>query len=217
MSSARALEVKERTTLGTGGARAERRSGYTPAVLYGDNKDPISLSVEERLLKKELLEPGIYSHLYTIKVDNKDQQVLIRDIQFHPVSDRPLHVDFLRVGKGSTIHVDVPLSFINEEKCPGLKQGGVMNVLRHSLHVTCSPTNIPENITIDLEGKEIGFSCALSSLELPEGVKVSHLEKAETVLTLVPPKVKGSDAADEAEEEGAEDAAEGEGDESAAE
>ena len=209
MSSARPLAVKERTTTGTGGAREERRSGFTPAVLYGDKKDPVSLSVEERLLKKELLEPGIFSHLFTIKVGKEDQKVLIRDIQFHPVTDRPMHVDFLRVSKSSTIHVDVPLSFLNEEKCPGLKHGGVMNILRHSLHVTCAPTNIPEKIEIDLDGKEIGYSFSLDSLELPAGVKVSHLEKVETVLTIVPPKVKADDDMDDNQDGEGDDAEEG--------
>jgi large subunit ribosomal protein L25 len=196
MSSARTLEVSPRTTLGTGGAREGRRSGFTPAILYGDNEAPVALSVEERLLKKELLDAGILSHIYTIKVNNKDQNVLIRDIQFHPVSDRPVHVDFLRIGKDSIVHVEVPLSFLNEERCPGLKQGGVLNVLRHSLQVSCSPVAIPEKIEIDLAGKEIGYSFTLDSIALPKGVKISHLEKAETVLTIVPPKVR-SDSDDE--------------------
>ncbi len=195
MSSVRSLAVKARTSCGTSESRAERLSGFTPAILYGDKKDPVTLSIEERILRKELQEPGIFSHLYTIKVDNKDQQVLIRDIQFHPVSDRPLHVDLLRVSKSSAVHVDVPLVFLNEDKCPGLKMGGVLNILRHALHVVCSPTNIPEHIDIDLAGKDIGYSCTLSSLVLPAGVTISHLEKAETVLTIVPPKVQ-----DESEE-----------------
>ena len=205
MSSARTLEVKVREVIGTGGSRAERASGFVPAVVYGDNKDPENLSVETRLLKKELLEPGIFSHIYKIKVGGKDQDVLIRDIQFHPVTYVPLHVDFLRVSKSSTIHVDVPLTFLNEEKSPGLKQGGVLNILRHSLHVVCSPMDIPESIEIDLDGREIGYSCSLKSLELPKGVKVSHLEKVETVLTIVPPKIKGDKAsADESTEESSE-------------
>ena len=190
MSSARTLEVNPRTALGTGGAREARRSGFTPAILYGDNQAPVALSVEERLLKKELLDAGILSHIYTIKVDNKNQNVLIRDIQFHPVTDRPIHVDFLRIGKDSIVHVDVTLSFLNEERCPGLKQGGVLNILRHSLHISCSPIAIPEKIEIDLAGKEIGYSFTLDSLVLPKGVKISHMEKAETVLTIVPPKVR---------------------------
>ncbi len=190
MSTARTLEVNPRTALGTGGARESRRSGFTPAILYGGDQAPVALSVEERLLKKELLDAGILSHIYTIKVGSKEEKVLIRDIQFHPVSDRPVHVDFLRIGKDSVVHVDVPLSFLNEERCPGLKQGGVLNVLRHSLHVSCSPTDIPEKIDIDLLGKEIGYSFTLDSLKLPKGVKISHLEKAETVLTIVPPKVR---------------------------
>lgn len=206
MSSVRTLDIRVRDNAGTGNSRAARREGFVPAVVYGDNKDPMSVSLEERLLKKELLDPAIYSHLYTIKVSGKDERVLIREIQFHPVTDRPLHVDFLRVSKSSTIQVDVPIAFLNEEKSPGLKQGGVLNVLRHSLHLVCTPDSIPERIEIDLGEANIGYSCQLKDLNLPEGVKVSHLEKAETVLTLVPPKVKGSDAAasDEGEsEEGA--------------
>lgn len=198
MSSVRSLEVKARASCGTSESRAERLSGFTPAILYGDKKEPVTLSIEERILRKELQEPGIFSHLYTIKVDNKDQQVLIRDIQFHPVTDRPMHVDFLRVSKSSAIHVDVPLVFLNEDKCPGLKMGGVLNILRHALHVVCSPTNIPEHIDIDLEGKDIGYSCTLSSMVLPAGVTISHLEKAETVLTIVPPKVVKDEDAEEA-------------------
>lgn len=209
MSSVRSLAVKTRSAVGTSESRAERRAGFTPAVLYGDNKAPVTLSIEERLLKKELLEPGIFSHLYTIKVDNKDQQVLIRDIQFHPVSDRPIHVDLLRVSKSSAIHVDVPLVFLNEEKCPGLKMGGVLNILRHALHVVCAPTNIPEHIEIDLAGKEIGYSCAVESIALPEGVSLSHLEKVESVLTIVPPKVK-DDSAESGDAGTAEGATEGE-------
>ncbi|UNM06823.1 MAG: 50S ribosomal protein L25/general stress protein Ctc [Holosporaceae bacterium] len=187
--------------MGTGATRALRRTGHVPVSMYGKGQTPLNLSIEERFLVKEMKDKGFYSHLFEVKVAGKDQTVLVRDVQKHPVSDRPLHLDLLKVDASSVIKVDVAIRTLNEEKSPGIKMGGVMTLLRHDLPLLCSPSHIPEFIDIDLSGLKMGAAVHLEDLNLPEKVKVEHPEKIETLLTISQPRVstsKGEGAADEA-------------------
>lgn len=194
MSTVRSMEVMERQNAGTGPARALRRTGYVPAVIYGNKTTPVMAAIEERLLVKEMKEKGFSSHLFSISLGGKKEQVLIRSIQLHPVSDRPVHVDFLRVSQDSRITVDVPLTFLNEDAAPGIRQGGVLNVMYHALPLICSPNQIPEVIEVDLTGLEIGTSISLTDIKIPSSAKVAHPEKIDTVFNIVAPKVASAES-----------------------
>ena len=135
MSDVASLEAEAREQAGKGAARALRRSGRVPAVIYGDKKDPLKISIDSQTLKLELSQSGFYLRLYDIKVDGKTEQVLPRDVQRHPVTSVPMHVDFLRIRAGTTIAVNVGVEFINEEESPGLKRGGVLNVVRYEIEL----------------------------------------------------------------------------------
>jgi len=176
-----------RTNTGKGFARASRRSGRIPAIIYGDKKETISIDIEEREYKKIITQSGIFSRLLDLNVDGKSNIVLTRDIQFHPVSENPLHVDFLRIGKGSTITVSIPVSFINEELSPGLKSGGVLNTVRFELELECPADSIPEKIEINLEGLVVGDSIKISTVELPDGVKPTITDRDFTIATIAAP------------------------------
>ena len=207
------ISALERTRVGKGSARAARRAGMVPAVIYGDKKAPLSIELEERLILKIIHEPGIFGRLLDINVDGSITTVLTRDIQMHPVTDRPLHLDMLRVGKTSNVAVAVPVEFINESLSPGLKIGGVLNIVRHEIELNCPAGDIPEKITIDLEDIKIGDSIHISAVALPEGVTPTITERDFTIATLQSPGggVKNLDDEDGDDEEGG---TEGEVDES---
>jgi large subunit ribosomal protein L25 len=190
------LDAFERGQAGTGPARAVRREGFVPAVLYGDNKEPLHLKVEERLLIKELHQSGFYTKLFDLKVGSKNYRTIARAVQLHPVSDRPLHVDFMHVGKEITL--SIPLHVTNEEKCPGIKKGGVLNLVHHTVEVACDPNHIPEFLEIDLSTADIGFVVHQKDMALPKGMRFVHAHPDETLATIVPPKVQ--EAAAETEE-----------------
>jgi len=205
MSNISTLSARARDRAGKGSARAARREGLVPAVIYGDKKDPFTITVVQRDLEK-LLKPGFFSHLLDIEVAGEKHRVLPRDLQQHPVTDRPLHVDFLRVSATSELTVEVPVEFINDEACPGLKRGGVLNVVRHEVEVYCLADNIPEKITVDLAGLQIGDSVHISAITLPEGVRPTIEDRDFTIATIAAPTVStdtGDDAAEggEAKEE----------------
>ena len=176
-----------RTNTGKGFARASRRAGRIPAVIYGDKQDTISIDIGEREYKKIMTQSGIFSRLLDLNVDGKSNIVLTRDIQFHPVSENPLHVDFLRIGKGSTITVSIPVSFINEELSPGLKTGGVLNTVRFELELECPADKIPEKIEINLEGLVVGDSIKISTVKLPDGVSPTITDRDFTIATIAAP------------------------------
>ena len=179
-----------RNSTGKGSARAARRAGRIPAIIFGDKKETISIDIEEREYKKIMNQSGIFSRLLDLSVDGKSNLVLTRDIQFHPVSENPLHVDFLRVGKGSNINVSVPVSFINEELSPGLKTGGVLNTVRFELELMCPADSIPEKIEINLEGLVVGDSIKISSVNLPDRVSSTITDRDFTIATIAAPTVK---------------------------
>ncbi len=178
-----------RNSTGKGSARAARRAGRIPAIIFGDKKETISIDIEEREYKKIMNQSGIFNRLLDLSVNGKSNLVLTRDIQFHPVSENPLHVDFLRIGKGSNINVSVPVSFVNEELSPGLKSGGVLNTVRFELELVCPADIIPEKIEIDLEGLVVGDSIKISSVNLPDGVSSAITDRDFTIATIAAPTV----------------------------
>lgn len=189
-----------RNSTGKGSARATRRAGRIPAIIFGDKKETISIDIEEREYKKIMNQSGIFSRLLDLSVDGKSNLVLTRDIQFHPVSENPLHVDFLRIGKGSNINVSVPVSFINEELSPGLKTGGVLNTVRFELELMCPADSIPEKIEINLEGLVVGDSIKISSVNLPDGVSSTITDRDFTIATIAAPTVMSEVSTEETAE-----------------
>ena len=189
-----------RNSTGKGSARAARRAGRIPGIIFGDKKETISIDIEEREYKKIMNQSGIFSRLLDLSVDGKSNLVLTRDIQFHPVSENPLHVDFLRIGKGSNINVSVPVSFINEELSPGLKTGGVLNTVRFELELMCPADSIPEKIEINLEGLVVGDSIKISSVNLPDGVSSTITDRDFTIATIAAPTVMSEVSTEEAAE-----------------
>jgi len=202
MSDVIALSAQTRDRVGKGSARAARRAGLIPAVIYGDKKDPVSVTLNERALTKLLHQPGFFSTLVDLDVDGKKHSVLARDVQLHPVTDRPEHVDFLRVSATSTITVEVPVEFINEDECPGLKVGGVLNIVRHEVEVSCRPDQMPSSLTLDLSGWNVGDSIHISAIALPEGVTPTITDRDFTVATIAAPSAMKSEASDSEDDAG---------------
>src|SRR5882672_11503880 len=163
------LSAEARASAGKGAARATRRAGRVPAIIYGDHKDPVLISLEPRELARAASRPGFFATLVDLRVDGDSHRTLPRDVQYHPVSDAPLHVDFMRVGAGAQVTVAVPVVFINHERAPGLRRGGILNIVRHGIEVVCSVDNIPERIVVNLDGLEIGDSIHIGAVEIPEG------------------------------------------------
>ncbi|WP_373486734.1 50S ribosomal protein L25/general stress protein Ctc [Blastomonas sp.] len=207
MSDALTLSAQQRDRAGKGASRALRREGRVPAVIYGDNKDPQTIHVAERDLAKLLGTGHFMNSIVEVELDGKSTITLPKDVAFHPVSDRPLHVDFLRITKGATVEVSVPVAFINEEASPGLKRGGVLNVVRHELELVCDATKIPDEIEVDVTGAEIGDSIHISAVKLPVGSESAITDRDFTIATIVAPsalKSSDGDATDEAGEAEAE-------------
>ena len=205
MSDITEINAELRSRVGKGSARAARRAGRVPAVIYGDKQPPMSIEIEDRIVRKVINEPGIFGRLLNIMVDGKGTTVLTRDIQFHPVSDAPLHMDMLRVAASSKIAVGIPVEFINHEKSPGLRIGGVLNIVRHEVELNCPASNIPDKITVDLDGVKIGETIHISAIPLPEGVEPTITDRDFTVATMQSP---GGGVKNEDEDDGADDAAE---------
>jgi len=205
MSDITTISASERERVGKGSARAARRAGLVPAVIYGDKKDPVGITMESREVTKIVHQPGIFGRLLDIDVAGTKSTVLTRDIQFHPVSDKIMHMDFLRVSQRATVAVAVAVEFINEDKCPGIKVGGVLNVVRYEVELNCPAIAIPEKITIDLEGVKIGDSIHISAIPLPDGVTPTITDRDFTVATLASPG-GGVKNEDEETDEGAEEA-----------
>lgn len=202
MSDQLTLSAEPRDRAGKGASRHLRREGRVPAVIYGDKKDPAPVSLNERELVK-LLGTG---HFMNSVVMVNGERTLPKDVQFHPVSDRPLHVDFLRIGEHSTVHVNVPLVFENEEASPGLKRGGVLSIVRHEVELIVDAAEIPDVIHVDLTGFHVGESIHISAATLPKGAKTAIDDRDFTVATIAAPSALKSaegEAADAAEGEAA--------------
>ncbi|MCP2669329.1 50S ribosomal protein L25/general stress protein Ctc [Maricaulaceae bacterium EIL42A08] len=191
------VEVRERT--GKGGARQARRDGLVPGVLYGGKLDPVAISLKHNELLKAINSGKFLANMIEIEHDGKKQSVFTRDVQFDPVMDFPVHVDFQRVDEDSSLNVEVSVNFMNEEKAPGIKRGGVLNVVRHTVEVICPAGSIPESIDVDISGMDIGDSVHISSVTLPDGVTPAITDRDFTIATM-----QGSRAVIEAEGEEAE-------------
>lgn len=202
MSSNIVLNVDVREGTGKGAARAARREDLVPGILYGGDQEPVSITLRGNEIRKALLTGQFISHMMELEHEGKRQKVIARDIQFHPVSDAPMHVDLFRVTEKTRIDVEVPVNFVNEEASPGLKRGGVLNVVRHVVELNCPAGSIPESIEADLTGLDIGDSIHISAIPLPKGVESTISDRDFTVATL-----QGSRAVltPETEEEGAEE------------
>lgn len=201
------LAVEERERAGKGAARATRRAGRIPAVIYGNKQDPVLISLEPIELDRHLRGAGFYSSVYELEAGGAKHRVLARDVQLDPVTDRPLHVDFMRFSKKTRLVMEIPVNFVNEENCDGIRKGGVLNVVRHSIEMRCSPESIPESIDVDLEGLAVGDSVHISAVTLPEDVELTITDRDFTIATIAAPTV-----VEEGEGEGEEgEAVEGEG------
>lgn len=186
MANIIALEATKREKAGKGASRAVRRTGLVPAVVYGDKKAPVLLSLTEKTLVAHLNKKGFWTHQFEIQVDGEKHRTLCQDVQFHRVSGRPIHADFLRIAKNSVLTLEIPVHVINEDKAPGLRDGGVLNLVHRSIEVHCSPDNIPESLELDVTDLNIDDTLTTKNLVLPKGVKLVH-EDETTLLTIAPP------------------------------
>ena len=186
MSEQLTLSAETRERAGKGASRAMRREGRVPAVIYGQKQDPISIHVEEKVLVKMLSTGHFMNSVVMIDVGGTATRTLPKDVQFHPVTDRPVHVDFFRIGEHSEVHVNVPIVFTNEERSRGLKRGGVLNAVRHELELICDAAEIPDEVAIDLAGLDIGDSLHISQVKLPQGTRSAITDRDFTIATIVP-------------------------------
>ena len=197
MSEQLTLPAEARERAGKGASRALRRDGRVPAVIYGDKKEPVSVHVEEKLLTKMMSNGHFMNSVVMVEVGGKPNRTLPKDVQFHPVTSRPIHVDFLRIGEHSQVHVNVPVRFINEEQSPGIKRGAVLNIVRHELELVCDAAEIPDDIEIDLSGYDVGDSIHISAVTLPQGAASAITDRDFTIATVVAPSgMKGATAAE---------------------
>jgi large subunit ribosomal protein L25 len=191
------ITVELRDRVGKGAARAARREGLIPGVVYGDKTPPQPITVDRKQMDKLLQQPGLFNTLYELQAGDKKQQVLPRDVQLDVVTDVPLHVDFLRLSDATEITINVPVVFLNEEECEGLKQGGVLNIVRHQIEVRCLAAAIPPSIEVDLTGAEMGDSIHISAVTLPDGVAPTITDRDFTIVTVAAPTIHVEPVEDE--------------------
>ena len=181
---------------GKGASRALRREGRVPAVVYGGKDEVLSIHVEEKELRRQLGTGHFFNSVVDVVVGGKKVRALPKDVAFHPVNDRPLHVDFLRLAKDAKVHVNVPVHFANEDASPGLKRGGVLNIVRHELDLVCDADAIPEEISIDVTGLDVGDSIHISHVTLPAGSASAIADRDFTIATIVAPSAMKSEVGD---------------------
>ena len=187
MSDQLTLSAELRERAGKGASRALRNAGRVPAVIYGNNEDPAAIHIEEKMLLKALHTGHFMNSVIMIDVGGKQVRTLPKDVAFHPVTDRPLHADFLRIGEHSEVHVNVPVHFTDEDTSPGMKRGAVLNIVRHDLELICDAAMIPDDIKISLKGLEVGASIHISHVALPAGARSAITDRDFTIATLVAP------------------------------
>ena len=224
MSDQATIDAQPREPRGKGGARALRREGRMPAIVYGGGGEPLCVSLDHNLLERELGRRGFFARLYDLKVGGDTIRVLPRDVQVDPVTDAPLHIDFIRYVAGATMTVSVEVRFEGQEESDGLKRGAVLNIVRHEVELQCPIEAIPEYLVANVAGREIGDSIHISDIDLPEGVTPTIADRDFTIATIAAPTVSVEPTEDEEGEEGeegleaaeadAEAAAAGEGEES---
>tara|TARA_A100001011_G_scaffold400486_1_gene515404 strand:+ start:163 stop:882 length:720 start_codon:yes stop_codon:yes gene_type:complete len=210
------LIVSKRENSGTGDSRSLRQKKKIPGIIYGDKKDPIPILLDEKILKLKIKDPTFFSKQCEIKFNDEVIKVLPKDLQLHPVKESILHIDFLRVSGNTTVTLLVPVKFINENNCPGIKQGGVLNIVRREIELITLVSKIPESLEANLDGLEIGDSIHISSINLEEGVKPTISDRDFTIATIAPPTVLKVEEEKPVEEtdEGVQDAEAKEGDSS---
>lgn len=191
------VEVRERT--GTGGSREARRQGLVPGVLYGGDRDPVAIAVKSNEFRKSLYTGKLLGHLVTLKHGDETQPVIAKDVQFHPVTDEPIHFDLYRVDETKTVRINVPVHFKNQETCPGLKAGGSLEVVRHEVELNCPAHAIPEELTVDLSTKVIGDTIRIHDVALPAGVTPAIADRDFVLATLKTSSAGQSAEAAEAE------------------
>tara|TARA_R110002110_G_scaffold376568_2_gene586785 strand:+ start:295476 stop:296150 length:675 start_codon:yes stop_codon:yes gene_type:complete len=189
MSETVTFNAESRAQVGKGAARAIRRSGKVPAVIYGANKDPEPITISPAQLRAALAQPAFFATLFDMDVAGDQQQVLCRELQVHPVTDVPMHLDFLRVTERTRINLEIQVKFTNEEESPGLKGGGVLNIVRHAVEVVCRAGAIPEEFIVDLTGLDVGDSVHISDVTLPDGVKPTITDRDFTIATIAAPTI----------------------------
>jgi len=210
MSEQLTLPAETRDRAGKGASRELRNQGRVPAVVYGANQEPLSIHVEEKLLSKMLSTGHFMNSVVMIDAGGSTTRTLPKDVQFHPVTSRPVHVDFLRIGEHSKVTVNVPVRFVDEEESPGIKRGGVLNLVRHDLELSCDAADIPDDIVISLKGLDVGESIHISAVNLPKGVESTITDRDFTIATIVAPSALKSEEGDTTQTEAAGDEAEGE-------
>ena len=215
MSDTLTLSAETRDRVGKGASRALRREGRVPAVIYGNNQEPLSIHLEERALIKALNTGHFFNSVIMIEgAAGKPVRTLAKDAALDVVTDRPVHVDFLRISEHAKVHVNVPVVFADEDASPGLEKGGVLNIVRHELEVVCDAAHIPSEITISLKGLDVGASLHISNVTLPKGVESAIEDRDFTIATIVAPsalKAEEAEAAEAAEAEAVADEAAAEG------
>ena len=184
MSDALTLPAEARDRAGKGASRVLRREGRVPAVIYGGKEEPTSIHIEAKELVRQLGSGHFMNSIVMIDINGKMVRTLPKDVALHPVTDRPLHVDFLRLSKDAKIQVAVPVVFVNEEDSPGLKKGGVLNVVRHELELVCESDKIPDEIHLDVAGLDIGDSIHISHVSLPDGSVSAITDRDFTIATV---------------------------------
>jgi len=186
MATVNELSATARPKAGKGAARAVRREGRVPGVIYGDSKEPIGISLDFKELRQRIYAGHFLTTVFNVDVDGTKHRVIPRDFQLDPVKDNPIHVDFLRLGEGAMVRVRVPIHVINADQAPGIKRGGTVNIVTHTISVLCSADEIPQGFDVDLTGLDINHSLHLSHIQVPSHVKV--LEQGDvTLVTIVPP------------------------------
>jgi large subunit ribosomal protein L25 len=186
MATVKQMKASARARAGKGAARAERRAGRVPGVIYGDNQPPLNVSVDHAELRQRIYAGRFLTTIYELEIDGATHRVIPRDFQLDPVKDLPVHVDFLRLGEGAEIRVRIPVHVINADQAPGVKRGGTVNIVTHTVEVMVAPEDIPESIDVDIAGLEINYSKHLSEIALPPKIRVLG-KLDQTLVTIVPP------------------------------
>ena len=187
-----------------GSTKSLLKKGLVPGIIYGKNTDSTKIAFENKILKKLMEKGGFYSKIIDLDMNGKIEKVLPKQLQYHPVTDKLIHFDFLRVQDDTKVNVEVAIDFLNKETCPGLKKGGVLNLVRRLIELNCNAINIPEKLEFDLASSEIGDAVKISNINLPEGVQPTIKDRDFVIATLVPPTVEVEEAKPESSEEGAE-------------
>jgi len=186
-----------------GSTKSLLKKGLVPGIIYGKNTDPTKIAFENKILKKLMEKGGFYSKIIDLDIDGKIEKVLPKQLQYHPVTDRLIHFDFLRVQEDTKVNVEVAVNFLNQDTCPGLKKGGVLNLVRRLVELNCNANNIPEKLEFDLVSSEIGDAVKISNINLPEGVEPTIKDRDFVIATLVPPTVEVEETKPESSEESA--------------